>query len=307
MRITPLAATTPPVLWTRGSGCAELAELLAEAGSVRVQGDLREACIANRAQVLVARKLSSLDLVSTVVPVDFDPTRISRVTAAVAGGPHSPLAAQVAFRLGEALGVEAEMVCAFRDDAGRERAVSLIEKLYRRFPGLAYRVVEAPNPGSLIEQLAEGSLLVIGAPGGNWFQRTLFGPGARLRQKAPSGAVVVRWAAPRVFQVMEDPRFVGPMRQAGDVLAVHPDELMAVVDRGRLIGVVRRARLVDVPATAQVSAFMEPPVATGLLDTVEQAERLARQLGGVPVPVVDGEVLVGTFVSRSDALPEDRA
>lgn len=284
-----------PVLWTRGSGCHELAELLSPVEPVRVQGDLAESCIRHRARLLVTRRLSNFDLVGLAVPVDFDPGRIGRVVAAVAGGPHSPLAARVARRLGERLGVEAEMVCAYREDP--ESAVTLIEGLYREVPDLSYRLVRTDNVSQILDSLSPDTLLVLGAPGGTWFQRTLFGPGARLRQRAPAGAVVVRAAPTRVFQVMQDPIFVGPLRQAADILRVHAEELLAVVDRGRLIGVVRREALRRAPPDATVASLMEPPVSVPIDGSLDDAVEVAAALGGAPVPVTDETgVLVGTLL-----------
>ena len=49
-------------------------------------------------------------------------------------------------------------------------------------------------------------LVVIGAPGGSWFQRQLFGAGARLQAAAPGGVLVVRQDVPRVYQAMTAPQ-----------------------------------------------------------------------------------------------------
>ncbi len=38
------------VVWTRGKGCAELADLLTGGGSSRITGDLAEECINHRAR-----------------------------------------------------------------------------------------------------------------------------------------------------------------------------------------------------------------------------------------------------------------
>ncbi len=287
---------TPPVLWTRGKGCAELAGLLSESDPVRVTGDVREACIRHRAELLVSRRLSSFDLVSVAVPVDLDVEAVGAVVAAVAGGPNSLLAAQVARRIGRSLGVEATMVSAYRDDADRGKALATVEAVYRMLPDLSYRLVQVDDVRALTGELAGHTLLVLGAPGGNWFQRLMFGRGARLRQQAPNGAVLVRRAPRRVFQAMGDPVFVGPLREAVDILRIHPQRVLAVVDRSRLVGLVTRDALHLAEPGAPVEAFMEAPVSVPLDASVEEAEALRDRFGADPIPVTDDEGrLVGSL------------
>ena len=68
------------VVWTRGKGCLELAEALGGGDTGRVSGDLVESCIRHKADVLVSKKLpSGFDLVNVVVPVDFEPDRVTKV------------------------------------------------------------------------------------------------------------------------------------------------------------------------------------------------------------------------------------
>ncbi len=291
----------PPVLWTRGRGCAELARLLGEADPVRVTGDLTEACIRYRAELLVSRRLNpSFDLVSVVVPVDFEPGQVGRVVAAVAGGPNSLLAAQVAQRIGRSLGVEATMVSAYRGDEDRGRALTTVEAVFRLLPDLSYRLVEVADIRALTTTLTSDTLLVLGAPGGNWFQRMMFGKGARLRQQAPNGAVLVRRAPRRVFQVMGDPVFVGPLREAVDILRIHPQRVLAVVDRARLVGIVTRDALDLAEPGAPVEMFMGPPVSVRLDETLEEATRLRERFGADPIPVTDDDGrLVGSLTLQS--------
>lgn len=287
----------PPVLWTRGKGCAELASALSVREPVRVQGDLEEECLRHRADLLVSRRLPHSDLTSVAVPVDFEPEAVGSVVAAVAGGPNSPLAARVARRLGEAMGLDASMVCAHRDEEGRDEAVSLIERLYRDVPGIEYRLIEADGPSTLVSQIPDDALLVLGAPGGNWFQRTIFGRGARLRQAAPAGAVIVRQAPPRVFQRMGEPVFVGPLREAVDILRVHDEPVLAVVDQAKLVGIIRREVLEIADPGVPVSELMEEPVSIPAEAVVSDVEEFARSFEGA-VPVVDGNgQLVGGFAT----------
>ena len=95
-----VAADLGSVGVTRGFGCSRLAALLGDRPPVTIDGDLRHSCIAHHIELLVARKATSFDLVPTVVPRDVDLDRVTAVTAAVGDGPHSPLAAAVASRLG---------------------------------------------------------------------------------------------------------------------------------------------------------------------------------------------------------------
>lgn len=278
-----------PVLWTRGRGCAEVAALLAgEAGTVRVAGDRTQVCIAERAEVLVTRRLPGrFDLVSVVVPVEVDPGSVDVVVAAVAGGPHSTFAARVAARLGEALGIPAEMVSAHSDAGGRADAEARLDRLSAVLPGLPGRTVEAISVPALVAALPARPLLVFGAPGGSWLQRMIFGQGARLRHAAPAGAVIVRHAPPRVFQRIDGAVFVAPQRRAADVLLTHGESTLAVVDAGRLIGLVRRQALEAAPPDGRVADVMEAPVAVQLGQPVDAAAWLRPVFGPDPLPVVD--------------------
>lgn len=245
--------------------------------------------------MLVSRRLPPSSLLRVAAPMDFNRSAIGSVVAAVAGGPHSRLAALVARRLGEALGVPALMACAHRSAESSERAVSVVESLFPHVPDLEYRVISADNPAQLVSQLPPQCLLVIGAPGGNWFQRVLFGAGARLRQEADGGVVVVRSAVARVFQVMGEPRFVSPYHEAGDVLRLHSHRTLAVAENGSLVGVVQRAALSRADEGYPVSQFMEEPRSVRRDRPVSDLDAHAPWFGDSPIPVVDaGDRLVGS-------------
>jgi CBS domain-containing protein len=286
-----------PVPWTRGQGCGELAALLTDAEAVRVTGDVSETCIAHRAGLLVGRALpGKLDLVSVVVPVAFDATNLAAIVATVSGGPHSVLAARVARRLGKALGRPALMACAYRDPSDRTVAEGVVGQLTRLVPGIGHRLVAAPNVPTLVRQLPERALLVFGAPGGSWFQRVLFGQGARLRFAAPAGAVIVRQAPPRIFQHMGPPAFVAPQRLAEEVLRVHCERVMAVVEDGRLRGLVRRAALAAAPPGVRIDALVESAPSLRVDQVLDDAQALTSVFGIDPIPVVDrGGRVVGSF------------
>jgi hypothetical protein len=290
--VSPLDAA--PVLWTRGEGCQELAAALSSIEPVRVVDDLVDTAVRLRAGMLVARRLPGSDLLSVAVPVDLT-LDAGAVVAAVAGGPHSRLAAEVAARLGDRLGVPASMVCAVRPGDDREQALAVIEEIYRLVPVLEYRIVESEDAQQLVEALPDDPLLVLGAPGGNWFQRVLFGRGVRLRQRAPNGAVVVRAVPPRVFGVMGEPAFISPLREAGDVLRTHPEAVLAVVEGGSLVGLVRREVLQRAAPGSAVAELMDPPVSVSFDATLEEAAPLFVRFGDDPVPVVgrQGELVGG--------------
>ncbi|HEY6627596.1 MAG TPA: hypothetical protein VI193_01270 [Acidimicrobiia bacterium] len=277
------------VVWTRGKGCSELADLLAGAQSNRITGDLVEACISYRADLLVSRKLpGSFDLVNVAVPVAFVPENVTGVVATVAGGPHSILAAQTAALVGASLGVEAEMVSASGPGDDPSAAQLTLDRIAAVVPRLKGRVVGVEGISSLAQDLDEGSLLVLGAPGGSWLQRSMLGPGARLRSKAQAGAVMVRSAPERVFRWMGDPVFVGPLRQANDTLRIHTEKVLAVADQGVLIGLVRRDRLEQSGDTV-VGSIMEEAVSAKVDETLAEARELEPTFGEDPIPVTDHE------------------
>lgn len=285
----PSSRDKQSVVWTRGRGCGELAELLASGESNRIGGDVAEGCITERADLLVARKLpGSFDLVSVAVPVDFDPEKVTRVVATVAGGPHSLLAAEVASRLGAALDVTAEMVAASPADDDNDPAHEVLRQLGAIVPEIDGRVVEVEGVSELVDDLDDGTLLVLGAPGGSWLQRFMFGPGARLRRTAQAGAVIVKSAPDRVFRFMGEPVYVAPLRQANDTLRLHEENTLAVAENGRLVGLVRRARLVGA-GSSTVSDLMEAAISVRLDETISQAWELEPTFGADPIPVTDHE------------------
>jgi CBS domain-containing protein len=287
------------VVWTRGKGCAELADLLGEGSISRVGGDPAEACIEYRADLLVARRFpGGLELVDVAVPVDFQPEKVTSVVATVAGGPHSVLAAETAAHLGAALGVPAEMVSGSAPDQGNS-AEDVLKQIGLEVPDLSGRVIEVEGISELVDTLDDGALLILGAPGGSWLQRSMFGPGARLRRTAQAGVVVVRSAPDRVFRFMGEPVYVSPLRHADDTLRIHDENTLAVADEGRLVGLVRRERLREVGANV-VESVMEEAVSVKLDETLSEARFLEETFGTDPIPVTDhDEHLVGALSLRA--------
>ncbi len=223
----------------------------------------------------------------------FNPELVTGVVATVAGGPHSVLAAQTAARLGQVLGVEAEMVSAIGPDDDPSTAETTMDRIAATVPGLKGRVIGVDGISSLAQDLDSGSLLVLGAPGGSWLQRSMLGPGARLRSKAQAGAVMVRSAPDRVFRWMGEPVFVGPLRQADDTLRIHQEKVLAVADDGVLVGLVRRDRLMAA-GDAPVATLMEDALSAKVDETIAEARSLKPTFGEDPIPVTDrDEHLVG--------------
>ena len=282
------------VVWSRGKGCHELAEVLGGEGVGRVKGDLAQSCLDERADVLVSKKLpSGFDLVNLAVPVDFEPERVTKVVATVAGGPHSVLAAETATTLATGLGVEAEMLSAARSEDEIEAATEILDQVGAYLPGLGRRVVVVDGIGELVDGLDDGALLVLGAPGGTWLSRSRTGPGARLRRTAQAGAVIVRSAPDRVFRFMGDPVYVSPLRLADDTLRIHKEHTLAVADEGMLVGLVRREGLMKA-GSSPVSSVMEEALSVRLDETITQARELEPTFGADPIPVTDhDEHLVG--------------
>jgi hypothetical protein len=266
-----------------------LAEALGGGDTGRVTGDLVESCIRRKADVLVSKKLpSGFDLVNVVVPVDFEPDRVTKVVATVAGGPHSALAAETAATLASGLGVEAEMLSAARGPEEIEAAREVLDQVGAHIPGLRKRVVVVDGIAGLVDDLDDGALLVLGAPGGSWLNRSRTGPGARLRRTAQAGVVIVRSAPDRVFRFMDEPVYVSPLRLADDTLRFHSENTLAVADAGRLVGLVRREGLVKAGARP-VASVMEEAVSVKVDETMKRAWELEPTFGPDPIPVTDHE------------------
>ena len=282
------------VVWTRGKGCLELAEALGGGETSRIKGDVSEECISERADVLVSKKFpSGFDLVNVVVPIDFEPEKVTKVVATVAGGPHSVLAAETAATLATHLNVDAEMLSAAGDEHEIKAAQAILDQVGASLPSIDRRVIVVDGIGELVDDLDDGALLVLGAPGGSWLSRSRTGPGARLRRTAQAGSIIVRSAPDRVFRFMGEPVYVAPLRHADDTLRMHKENTLAVADEGRLIGLVRREGLVKAGGEP-VASVMEDAVSVRVDETLSVARELEPTFGSDPIPVTDhDEHLVG--------------
>jgi hypothetical protein len=283
----PARAAEWSTVWTRGEGCEDLARLLAEGEPVRVEGGLRDACVAARAMLLVTGKLTSFDLVRSVVPNNLHLTKIGSVVAAVGSGPHSVLAAKVAARLAERLGVEGSIVSVSPDEAQDAETKRALARIAAEVPGVPHSVIREPNARGLVNDLPPDAALVVGAPGGSWLQRQFFGPGHQLVVRARAGAIVVRDVPRRCFQQAVPPDALGSGLLIADARLLATQSVTAVVDNGALVGIVRSSALDTASAEATVDSVMEDAVFLRTDDPIDAAEELFGFMDGSPIPVVD--------------------
>lgn len=293
------ATEVPRVVYTRGQGCAELAELLGSEPQ-RVVGNLDNACLEARADLLVTRRPpGGFSLVSVASPVNLDLEGVSTVVAAIAGGPHSPFNVLFSRLVAERLRVELIIANAFASSEQQRDADELLERLGESAPAAKRISIQTGDPSEFIRSFPSDSLLVLGEPGGSLLSRILFGPGARIRARAEGGSVIVRAAPTRVFQAMEEPLFVSPLHLAGDVLLLHQESRVAVVENAHLIGLVEFEAIRKAPGDTSVANLMTAPVAVGAdMSLVEAATTIAaagfEPMG--PWPVTDrDQTLIGTY------------
>ncbi len=287
----------PTVVWTRGSGCRELAEVISGDAAIRADSDPAATCIRTGAALMVSRRLSSFDLCSVAVPSGFSADKITGVVAAVGSGPHSSLAAAVAERIGRSLKIPARAVYAHGSPGPTPAATRIVQELDDQFPDLRIEAVGAASPEAMVQALPAGTLLVVGAPGGSWFQRQFFGPGARIKHKTSGGTIVVKAAPVRVYQAMEPPTAFGPHMRVADALAVGVGDVV-VASESVLLGVVSAAALnaadpdAELGELAPETAFLAPE------ETIGHARDLIDDTDSMTIPVLDGSGnLVGVYRS----------
>lgn len=302
----PEAGAIHHVAWTRGRGCSDIADRLAGGTATKIDGDLGRSCVRERIDTLVSRKLTSFDLVPVVVPHDVDVEGIESVTAAVGAGPHSPFAVSVAARLGVTMGIPVTAVSVHEPGADPTDARARLGAVTERFPAVDGRVVPGDSAVALLDDAGPSTLLVVGAPGGSWFQRQLFGPGHRLQVAAPAGTLTVRWAARRCFHFVGDDHgaVVGSEMSVSDARHVIRYPVVSVADHGALVGVVRRADLAGASPDALLRDVMEAPVSVGATDEVTVVEQVRDAFDGGPIPVVDrSERLLGVIAPHRSGWP----
>lgn len=287
--VSPEREALQRVAWTRGEGCAEVANLLAGGTATRIQGDLGATCIRERIDAIVSRKLSSFDLVPVIVPQSVDVNRVERIAAAVGGGPHSPLAVAVAARLGVAMGIPTTAASVYRASDGQESTLQRLESLVAPFPSVQTRAVRGDSAVHLIESLDAATLLVVGAPGGSWFQRQIFGQGHRLAVGAPAGVLVVRTAESRCYQMIVDNAgaVAGPHLPVSAARQVIHDPVVAVAESGVLVGIVRFDELEELDGDLLLRDVMHPPVSVGAVEPINAISDVRDYFNGAPIPVTD--------------------
>ncbi|MDJ0959309.1 MAG: hypothetical protein QNJ88_01535 [Acidimicrobiia bacterium] len=287
------------VVWSRGPGCSELAELLATESAHQVEANPAKACIDRRADLAVMRSLGTFDLVPVAVPSKVDLAGVSEVIAAISTGPNSDLAAAITVRVAAALDVPAGALTTVRPGAPRGPARARLTEVRAR-TGLAGDVVEASAAADFVSGLADGTLIVLGAPGGSWLARQLLGPGARLRAHSPAGAIVVRDAPRRVFQHLVEAMAIGLHTRAEDALRLTSTPTAPVTDAGRLVGIVRRSTLESLDPEREVGDVLETPPYVVTEDDLDSLGGLADFYEHGPVPVVDRRgALIGILPPES--------
>lgn len=255
-------------------------------------------CIRLRASLLVTRHLGSLDVCSLAAPHGFSPTETRSIVAAVGGGPHSGLAATLAYVLGQHLGVPVRAVYGHHESSERIQALEVLEAVAAHLPGIDIEAVQTPSPAAMVGTLPVGTLLVVGAPGGSWFQRQFFGPGARIRAKAPTGTIVVQHAATRAYQIMQPATAFGPHMRVADALQLADTQHLIVAERGRLLGLVPHQGLANARPELELQDIMEEPVFLAPDEDIDHARELIQSRPGSAIPVVDDhDRVIGTVAS----------
>jgi len=289
--------SVPRVVWTRSAQCRALAEVLGGGTAHKADANVAAACIVARAGLLVARHLNSFDFCNVAVPHGFTPDTTRSVVAAVGSGPHSHLAAIIAHGLSNQLGIPARAVYGRRQGDEQPPAQAVLATIATDLPDLAVETIEADNPAAMISSLPTGTLLVVGAPGGSWFQRQFFGPGARIQAKAPNGTIVVKHAPTRVYQIMQPPTAFGPHMRVADAAQLAADQHVIVALDGQLLGIAYTQTLQQARPDHELQEVMDDPVFLNADEGLAHATELIAHHGS-PIPVVDAQTrLIGTVTA----------
>ena len=289
-----------PILWTRGAQCQTLADVLSGGTATRAGADVAASCIERGASLLVTKHLNSIDFCSVAVPHGFSRSETRSVVAAVGSGPHSRLAATLADVLGRELDVDVRAVYGHSDPGERVRALEVLEELTSDLPGVRPEAIQAPSPAAMVDSLPAGTLLVVGAPGGSWFHRQFFGPGARIRAKASSGTIVVKHVPPRVYQVMQPAVAFGPHMRVADAAQLADSDHLIVAERGRLVGLILHDALIQARPDLELQDIMEGPVFLSPDEDLKHAAELINHHPGSAIPVVDSRRRIVGTVTAAD-------
>jgi hypothetical protein len=284
--------------------------VLAEEQPVALGSDLARSCVEDRVDFLVTRRASRFELIPTAVPDSIKLGATTSVTAAIGVGPHSELAALVAARLAAELGVPGELATVLRSGDTSSTAMRKLGQLAERFPRLTARAMEGTTARALIETLSPSTLLVVGAPGGSWFQRQIVGPGHRLLAAAPAGTIVVKSAPRRCYQdaVKAQGVAVSPLLALADARSLITLDTVPVAHEGRLVGILRASATAENPLGRTVADVMEPAVAVNATEPSSAAHELVDFLGRGPIPVVGGDDrLLGVIPHATALSTEERS
>ena len=289
--------SAPRVVWTRSAQCRALAEVLGGGTAHKADANVAAACIEARAGLLVTRHLNSFDLCNVAVPHGFTPDTTRSVVAAVGSGPHSHLAAIIAHRLSHQLGIPARALYGRRPGDEQPQAQAALAAIASNLPDLAVETIEADNPAAMVSSLPTGTLLVVGAPGGSWFQRQFFGPGARIQAKAPNGTIVVKHAPTRVYQIMQPPTAFGPHMRVSDAAQLAAEQHVIVALDGQLLGIVYTPAIHQFQPDHELQDVMDEPVLLNPDEDLAHATEVMANHGS-PIPVVDAHRrLIGTVTA----------
>ena len=287
------------IVWAGGGEARELAAVLSNDRAVRAGANIASSCIDAKADLLVLSNRSSFDLCSVVVSQGFDRDATRSIVAAVGGGPHSNFAATLTDWLSRSLGVPGRAVYGYSEPSDRPNGEAVLGTIAEQLPQLDVDTVEVSSPASMVEMLDEGTLLVVGAPGGSWFQRRFFGPGARIQAKAPGGTIVVTENAERVYRVMRRPLAFGPSMKVRDALQLSEGFDAAVAENGNFLGTVEAAKLRRAPVDLELHQVMDSEMFLSADDEITEAIGLLATHGTACIPVVDSSTrLVGCVSAR---------
>lgn len=188
------------VVRTGGIQAGDLARALSDGTATKPGANLTASCIESKPALVVLSNRTSFDLCSTVVPHGFNSEATRLVVAAVGGDPDSLLAATLADWLSQMLGVPACALYGHSDPSDLAHGEVFLRRTVARLPGMDVRTVDVSGPAAMVGALRAGTLLIVGPPGGSWFQRRFFRPGARIVVEAPSGAIVVNHNSTRTLR-----------------------------------------------------------------------------------------------------------
>jgi hypothetical protein len=288
------------VVWAGGSQARNLADALSGGEPLRSGPNLAASCIESKAALLVLSKRTTFDLSSTATAHGFSRDKTRSIVAAVGGGPHSVLAATLADWLSLRLGVPASAVSGYSEPSERSDAESALRATLARLPGMDACTIEASSPSAMVRTLPPGTLLIIGAPEGSWFQRRFFGPGARIQAMASSGNIVVRHRPARIYHVMREPVAYGPHLRVSDALGAANGFDIVVAEHGELLGTVQADTMMNARSDLELHQVMVDGIFLAPEDTVSDAIALTSPSGRALIPVVDSNARVVGCVSAAD-------